>query len=81
MAKCIIVKGVCIGDLVAMEAAVGVAGGTFIKHSTDNLNFEAVFTTDAACAAFYTAAKAIDPLYIDADFDPLQALNVLEGKV
>jgi len=80
MAKCIIVKGVCIGDLVAMQAAVTNAGGTFVKHSTVNLNFEAVFTTDVACATFHAAAIVIDPLYADADEDPLQALNVLKGK-
>ena len=80
MAKCIIVKGVTTEDLAAMQTAVTNAGGTFIKHSADNLNFEAAFTTDAACATFHAAAIVIDPLYADADEDPLQALNVNQGK-
>ena len=80
MAKCIIVKGVCIGDLAAVTAAVVVAGGTFIKHSLTNLNFEAEFATDAACAVFHAAAIVINPLYADADEDPLQALNLNAGR-
>jgi len=80
MAKCIIVKGVCVGDLAAMQTAVTNAGGTFIKHSLTNLNFEAEFATDAACAVFHAAAIVIDPSYTDADEDPLQALNVNAGR-
>lgn len=80
MAKCFIIKGVCIGDLAALLVAVNNVNGTFIKHSTTNLNYECSFPTDAAAATFIAAAIVIDPLYADYDADPLHALNINAGR-
>lgn len=73
-----VVKGVTSGDSAAIQAHVTTAGGTFIKHDLTTLNFDASFLTDAAGAAF---ATLIVGSYTDIDWDPLQALNVLDGKV
>ena len=80
MAKVFVIKGVCIGDLAALLVQVNAVGGTFIKHSTTNLNYECSFPTDAAGATFIAAAQVIDPLYADYDADPLQALNLNAGR-
>lgn len=80
MAKCFVIRGVCIGDLAALLVQVNAVGGTFVKHNTTNLNYECSFPTDAAAATFIAAAIAIDPLYADYDADPLQVLNINAGR-
>jgi len=73
-----VVKGVTEADSAAIQAHVTTAGGTFIRHDLTTLNFDASFDTDAQGAAF---ATLIVGSYTDIDWDPLQALNVGEGKV
>lgn len=80
MAKVFVIKGVDTTDLAALLVAINNVSGTFIKHSTVNLNYECSFPTDAAAATFIAAAIVIDPAYADYDADPLQALNIGSGK-
>jgi len=75
-----VVKGVSSAHSASMQTAVTNASGTFIKHNLTSLQFEASFLTDANGATFLAAAIVIDSAYVDVDWDPLQALNVLDGK-
>jgi len=76
-----VVKNVTSAHSSAMQTAVTNASGTFIKHDLVTGNFDASFLTDANGATFLAAAIIISSAYADVDWDPLQALNVNQGKV